>query len=363
MSKSTIKRTAIQTFKIFKVFGFASFTIENGKLVSKPIDFLFFGVNIFIAASLLFLAIKFRAVFLKSESELTEYGNYIAYIASNITDLLMMILSFLVRHEVWSIAVELSKIDQKLEAIEFFEDFSKIRRNTLLVFLFIMLWSIPLVWVFYIADGSLFKAVLFMYSGFYFMVCSGSVVGFMIQYYLRLKTINKICDSMLEHSTCNVRTMNSEHIDDYALIRTMIEVYEKLVKVNDSINICYGVPTMLSFAVLFCYSNFTNFMAFKNFRNNGKLESLTIASILVSFYLHVFSISVIYVCCLAEREARKTLKLSNNILNHSKDQMKVALLTAFNDLIARNTPKFTCGLFDFDWKLIYGVSVYFDVKK
>lgn len=357
MSKSTIKKSAIRTFRILKVFGFASFTIENGKLVSKPIDFLFLGLNICIAASLLFLSIKFRAVLLRSESELVDSGNYFAYISSFISDLLMMILAFLVRYEVWSVAVELSKIDQKLENIEFFEDFSKIRRNIMLVFAFIMFWSIPVICVFYIADGSLFKAVLFMYSGFYFMLCVGSVVGFMVQFYLRLKAINKICDSLLNHSTCSVRTMNSEHVDDYALIKTMIAIYEKLVKVNDSINICYGVPTMLSFAVLFCYSNFTNFMAFKNFNNNGKLESITVASLLVSFYLHVFSISVIYVCCMAEKEARKTLKLSNKILNHSKDQMKVALLTAFNDLIARNSPKFTCGLFDFDWKLIYGVSI------
>lgn len=354
----TIRRNVLFIFKLLKVFGFAIFTVENGKFVTKPRDLLFLAVNLLITLGVIFISFIFRNEILKAESEIVTFGNFMTFVTSGVITSLSMVLFFVLRHRTWRILVQLSKIDRKLNNVGFDDDYSPSVRILMSAFVSIMLLSIPVNTIFYSYDGSALKAALYFYAGFYFILSCVSVFTFISGIYLRLGSINKVCESILYYPS-NIRIIsNFKHQkDDNDLIRTLIIIYGKLVGVQHDINICYGFPAMIGLGLLFFYSIFTSFMAFKDFSNNGKLEDITFATVLYTLYLNVFSFANIFICSISESEAKKTLKISNSILKRSKDKTKVALLMSLNALIERNPLKFSCGLFEFDWKLVYGVSI------
>jgi hypothetical protein len=55
-------------------------------------------------------------------------------------------------------------------------------------------------------------------------------------------------------------------------------------------------------------------------------------------------------------KAQTTLKLANEMMKQSHDMNKTLMLVTFTTLVKKRGPKFSCGLFDFDWKLVFAVS-------
>lgn len=171
------------------------------------------------------------------------------------------------------------------------------------------------------------------------MLSVGSVVGLLKGAYLRFRTVNKVFQSLLNRQS-NVRSKETA-MSDIELIRKMIEVFETLMDVYNTISICFGFQTMLVFGFLFFNNIFTSFMALKDVGIQGNLSRVTLALLSLSSFLNLFSSAVICVCILLENEAKKTLKLSNAILKRSKDDMEVTLLMTFISYMKRNSPKFT----------------------
>lgn len=357
MRELMIREHVLRIFKTLKFFGFAIFTIKNGKSVTTLTDLLFLGANLFVSISLLVCSVIFRDLFSQNGSEILNFGNLVTFVTANCLTTISMMIGFLFRHRIWKIMVELTEIDRMLNSIEFFEDYTAIGRILVTCFLFLMSLSVPLNIFYYYANGSAIKACLFFYSSFYYMLSSALVFVFMSSTLVRIRTVNKICNS-ISHCSSNVRLVTSGQVehDDQKLISVMIDIYGKLTEIQHDINICFGGQLMMGLGLLLFYSIFTCFMAYKDLSDDRHLNVRTVATILFSVYLHIFSFAIIQLCCLKEKEAEKTLKLSNEILNRSKDKTKIALLMMLNTLVERNPPKFSCGLFEFDWKLVYGVS-------
>lgn len=76
-------------------------------------------------------------------------------------------------------------------------------------------------------------------------------------------------------------------------------------------------------------------------------------------YLNLVTGFVIFFDFLATKEAEKTLKLSKKLINDTNDETKTLMMISFSMFVERNIPKFSCGLFDFDLKLVGGVSCAF----
>lgn len=350
-------KNSLRSLRILKIFGFAAFTVENKKSVTKFSDLLYLAACFATGFIFLAISIKFRDEFATSSSEIADLGNFGTYVASIVIALISMLMTFLNRHKGWKVILRLSEADEKFKEIGFFKDYTKTAKIILSVVLSIMSLTVPLQVCNYFIEGSLLKAVLYFYSGLYLMLSVGSVVGLMNGVFLRFKTVNRVFQSLLTHKN-GITTVRSKTttFSDIELIRIIVNVYEDMMKAYNSINGIFGVQTMLVFGFLFFYAIFTSFMAFKDISSLGRLNGVTIASLLISFYLNLFSSAVLYVCTMLENEAKKTLKLSNTILKRSSNPTEVAILMSFNSYMKRNSPKFTCRFFDFDWKLVYGVS-------
>lgn len=349
---------AIRSLKIFKVFGFSAITIEDKRSVTKPIDIFFFVLNFSVGVIFLIASIKFKEM-LVTRNDVVNFGNYVTYISALFIALTAMLIMFACRHKVWSMVLQLDLIDQKFKAVGFVEDPAKSGLIVSLVLFANITVSVPLTYVVYTLDGSLLKALLFLYTGFYYMLSVGSVVGLSTSSYARIETMNKICQSMIDQQNeQQIRVVKPfKSTSDIDKIGTLYEVYREIMRLHECINSCYGFSATLGSGLLFFFTNFTAFMTYKDIWINGCLSKGTIASILFALYLQIFGYAVIITCTLSERESQRTIRLSNAIIRRSQDSKLVGMLMSLNFLIKRTPPKFSCGLFDFDWSLVYGVSM------
>lgn len=257
----------------------------------------------------------------------------------------------------WEIARKISEIDHKFKKMNVEENYSGLYELISAALFFIASFSIPLTIAVYIIDGSILKAGLYFYSGLYVMMSVSSVVGFVFIVSLRLRTCNKVLEFM-SHYPSNILIVTNKTGQKYDVetIGSLMEVYGKATETYELINLCYGIQTMMGFGLLFFFTIFAYFVAYRDLSTNGNLNGVTMTGLLYSLYLDAFFGAVIYISSRAEHERDNMVKLSNAIIKRSTDERKIAMLISFNSFIKRNSLKFSCGLFDFDWKLVYGVS-------
>ena len=361
MSSNLLLKNTLRSIRVLKIFGFASITIEDEKSVTKPTDIVLFVGNLLFGSVLVHESIKYRRDLIASDSEIVQYGNFVTCVASIGVSLTSMLLAFLFRHKIWNMILELKKVDETIEkyGVIVSGDFhTKVERWYKICVILIVSITILLNGAIYIVEKSLLKSLLYFYSGAYFVLSVGSVVGIMNGARIRIKVINKVLEESLI-TPIGIEAVDSikKSIGRTSVLRVSMDVYCKLMRVYDDINVCYGIPTMLGFGFLFFYSIFTSFMVYKDYSSYGGLKGVTIMSLLYSCYLHLFTSLVLFLCTLTENEAVKTLKLLNAVLKRTKDEMEVAMLISFSSYVKRRSPKFTCGLFDFDWTLLYSVRM------
>lgn len=354
---SELLKNVLKTFKILKIFGFATFTVENGRAVTKVRDLFFFLQSFCFGVILIFISIKYKSLLGTSKSVIADYGNFVIYIASIFIALISMIVSFVQRHRVWSNVVKMSDCDRKLKEIGFFKHYERIASRMRLGIFGLMFMSFPLSVSIYFIERSILKACLYWYSAVYFIISVGSVVGLMNGTFIRFKSVTRIAQSILdEQNERRISGKNKPDTNNVELIATGYKIYRDLIEIYTSLNICNGVQAMLGFSLVYFYSIFTGFMVFRDLRDDKTLNNITIASIIYVTYLHIFTSSLIFVCHLVEQEPKKTSKILSSILRRSKNEVEIELLISLNSLINRRSPKFSCGLFDFDWTLVYSVS-------
>lgn len=347
MERERAAKIAVRNMRFSKFFGFSAFSVENSKLVTKPTDLLRFVTCFSIGVACILVSFKYQTEFLNEQSEIADYGNFVTFIASLVITLIALIWNFICRNRVWAIILCFADIDIKFCAIGYEENYSHNAKKIFRKFVFVFSFFIPLIVSVYVLDGSLLKTIFFCYGGIYFLLTVSTVVGLTSAILFRLQLMTKVLHDIQSSKTRkNIRNK----------IIMLTNIYADISKVYNSINFCCGFQMMLSVGLLFFQSIFTSFMSFKSYQDHGTLHGRAISSLLYVTYLQLFTANVLQVCTLGGKETAKILKIMKKILQKSKDEIEVALLMSLSSMIKANTPKFTCGLFDFDWKLVYGVS-------
>lgn len=99
---------------LFKVLGFSSITIVNGKSVTKPIDVLLFVFSLSVGISFCYIAATNHKTLSSSKSKIADYGNFIMLIVSIGISMLSLVLSFIFRHRIWLMLVTLGEVENKV---------------------------------------------------------------------------------------------------------------------------------------------------------------------------------------------------------------------------------------------------------
>ena len=343
---------ARKRFFFVKLLGMYPITIVDGKSVFKLRDLLPLAVKLTFTSSLFYFCIKNRDQLKISELEIVDQRNFVSYIAALIVDIVTPIYCCIFRHEAWKIIVFLKEIDEKFGKLQ--KDFTKIAIFFFKFYLIVASLALPVSLVICFMDGLLMKAFLHLYVGFDCILIIGVLVNLVLSVLIRIKTINDNLENILLQAK-DKKSLQFEH-KVIEVIANFIEIYGKLINVNRLTNLCFGVPVMLFFGVLFFFTIFALFATFKVWSTDGVLDTVALGSVLFSAYMYLFLTTMIFMFHLAKNEAEQTIKLVNTMLNKTKNEISTQMLIAFGSLVHRNKPKFTCELFDFDWKLISAVS-------
>jgi len=97
-----------------KFIGFPAISIEDGRSVTKPIDLGLFATNFSLGVFICILTIRNKANILTDQPEIADYGNFVILIASNLTALSSVIFGFILRHNIWKIAVNIYKVELRV---------------------------------------------------------------------------------------------------------------------------------------------------------------------------------------------------------------------------------------------------------
>lgn len=212
--------------------------------------------------------------------------------------------------------------------------------------------SLPVTYFFYLKERLLLKTVLYFYAGLFYGTQNALLVFFTSAVFIRVRNINMNLQLMLDQPEKDFKDQQN----DVEKILKFIRIYGKLIEVNGLLNSCYGIVCMLSFGLLFFFSIFTIFMTFKDFSDDGRITGVTQASDVYGLFLLAFTTVLIYFCYIPRREGEKSVQLANKILKVTKNETKIQILIAFSTLVNREKFNFSCGLFDFNWMLVSGVS-------
>lgn len=98
---SSLLEFSAKNFFYLKFVGFGSFTVVDGKSVTKPVDVLFLIANMFFGFLICFWFVTHKNDFISSKSQIADYGNFVSYIASVLVSINSMFVAFIFRHRIW----------------------------------------------------------------------------------------------------------------------------------------------------------------------------------------------------------------------------------------------------------------------
>jgi hypothetical protein len=345
---------AESVFRLLKPFGITSFTVVKGKSVTKPLDVFCSLAELATGLALLISSIIYSEDLKTGKSDIVDVGAAVSCVGALAIDIIAVGLTFAFRHDLWNIVLSLRKVDEIFSEHQFVGENKKFKRRTAMTMLLFISLSPPIVFLVYSSHGSVIKAIVYLYSGLYYILLNLMTAVFISSIYLRLNSITKLLDLCWERE----RSVQHEWKCDNRntkVYKSMIEVYNTLMDTFHIINSCYGILMMLGMSLIFFFTIFTLFMTYKDIAN-GTVDGITIASILFAAYLTFFTIATIDSSVMTEREAQNVLRKCSDILKRSTNAKEIALIVALSSSIMRRPPKFSCGLFDFDLKIAYGVS-------
>lgn len=171
----------------------------------------------------------------------------------------------------------------------------------------------PLTALSFYLDGSIVRVPLVLYASLYFSMSIGSVSGYTLGVFYRLRSINKILQYKLSFGREVTKVLNNEK-EEQNIYVGLTNIYTDIMGVCDSINLCFGCQMMLGFGTVFFFTILTTFSAYTDIINAGYLNPTTISSITFCIYYNLFLASVIHTCnmlttevCLKFNSLKKTI--------------------------------------------------------
>lgn len=305
MDVSPTIRLGARVVIALKFLGFGSITIINGKSVTTLTDLLCLLASISLGVFIIYLSVVSKKVFAQSTSPIADLGNFVSYIAAINVSIVSMISVFYWRHRIWQMVLTLAAIEDKFAEINFYVDYSKELKGTILVSFLITLIILPLSCSLFMMDAGILKILLYIYGSLYFLFNLISATIFILGAVVRLFSMREYLTRMLNSSHDKITDVKCSVADDRVeAYATLADTYNELLNFCDEINVCFGFQLMISFGLIFFYTLFTSFSAFVDFANEGYLTDVVISSISFCAYFNFVLLMIIFACYLVERQVR-----------------------------------------------------------
>jgi 7tm Chemosensory receptor len=335
--------------RLLKVFGVAPFTVVKNKSTTRLIDVLSSLTTILASGIILVSSIIYSENLKTGKSDLCDFGAKVSIIGGVSVVLIATSVTFLYRHRVWSIIVNLRAVDKIFKNFMFAGGNQKfINIYSILMMSYITLAPI-LSFFIYKSHKSGLSVVMYLYAGFYYCLLNQMTAVFITSIYVRLCSMNKVLEMCL-----SPRTNQRFKVGNTEVFKSMTKVYELIVNISGDVNAVYGRLVMSGMSLVFFFLIFTLFMTYKDIAK-GTLDAITITSISFALYMVIFTSTTVGSFIWVEVEARESLKICRKLMRETKESRENSTLISLSSSILRRSLKFSSGLFDFDLHLAYRV--------
>jgi len=107
-------KLAAKILHCYKFLGFGSFTVVDGKSVTKFGDIFWLLLSLSLGGFICYLSITQKHVLGSSQSDIADHGNFLTLLMSIFIALMAMCCCFVFRHKIWWIVLSLGKIETKV---------------------------------------------------------------------------------------------------------------------------------------------------------------------------------------------------------------------------------------------------------
>lgn len=113
---------------------------------------------------------------------------------------------------------------------------------------------------------------------------------------------------------------------------------------------------MLGTGITFLFTLLTIFCSYQTFfMEVTSMFHTTVSYILWSFYFNTFILYVITMGNMINNQAKRTEFLLSRIINRIRNPDTIIMLQSFAMQVSQRSPSISCGLFTFDWSLLFSM--------
>lgn len=358
--KNNIFEIILFYYYTLKCIGYSCFTIK-GKLTDGKIYTTLGDIGIFI----IFIIFNFVSLYQSyysnlfvSQSAILDFGNRLLLCSTLVIVSIAGTLVFIFRHKVWRITTLLYEIDIQLENLGYNVDHDKYSLqvkyytgSSILLFIICATINIYL-------TGFRWTRLFFLYlsSGNYIVVMQVFIL-YLSGIDTRIRHMNKCFSNHFLPSRNKWKIKPVMNWDNKYFISRFGILHNTINELTGLINFCYSFQIMLCFALFFVYTILTTFAAYRLFTSDNNAGSTHEA--IYSFCWNVlylkFAVEVMALGSAITNDGKFTTILIHQAINAAQDSNSIERLFSFSLQVGYNIPVISCGLFTFDWSLLFSI--------
>ncbi|XP_055633981.1 putative gustatory receptor 28a [Toxorhynchites rutilus septentrionalis] len=345
-------------FIVLKVNGYACFSIsgnlESGSVKTTHLDKLLF-LFYFLVATLLWIASVWLVKPTTSVSPLLYIGDKMIWFTCYFAAHFGIVWNYINKNKVWLFYKSIFKVDQQLLSygakMNYTGAYLAMIGYSLSGLAFVLLL---IVWHVQEVGFTLLAFVTFSYSHLSFTLLT--TVFFTSGWIItsRLQALNRLIDdNMLKRSGTGI--VQVKEVNSAQTVRQYMQIYDQLCDLTETVNYCHGGQVMVAVAGAFVYLLFFAFGIVLFINRDDPILDFSSASLLWFMFYMSNILLIVTIGSLVTQQGKHTSNLIDQAINSANNAEIIEMLRLFLMQLGHRSPTLTCGLFPFDWTLVYSI--------
>ncbi|XP_070504866.1 putative gustatory receptor 28b [Chironomus tepperi] len=353
----------------WKIFGFAHFSvdgkIENGKIKLELFDFLSAVISNSIVLYIVYLNYDRDLTIISTTSRVINMGSRLVLIYEIGNVFIAAVIMMLKRHDVWGIFYRCHKLDEELKTLGMRIDHKKQQLNLhivigvcLLIFFLMAGISGYFLWTLIDPLRAPFMIVSYMTINASMTTTLLTSAFLLYSIFIRFRLINdSIKKFFVTEEEDELKNQKSSEVL-CKIVAKLADLHDTLVDIVGSFNYCFSFTLMHVVASTFLTDIFSIFAIYRVFvRYDYSQWEAAVIQYVWNLYFLIYGFIIVMLGSLVTRTGKYTAVLVHKAVNYiyDDDDPIIDVLKMFSQQMQHRAPVVTCGLFTFDFTLLFTI--------
>ncbi|XP_058060880.1 uncharacterized protein LOC131211438 [Anopheles bellator] len=347
-------------YLVLKLSGMGCITprawVRNGTTMTTPLDVGLFVGNLALAVSMMLYGTFTTQR--PANSSIMLIGLKLVNITCYASTIYGLISCFINRHEIWKFYNAAHAIDKTLEELGQRTNFN----HSFVAFLAYYVFATASCWLLIavLYRGNMTGMLLLNFGYSYFSLTTFHIVSItcLTVVWLRNMRLNEAFRKQfsLDVSGIETPTLAVHGSAQMQVLRQIMQTFDQICDLADNGSFYYGIQIMVSIAGSFMFLLFYTFAITLVVRSVLPFESVFYAGPLMSYAMFAYNILIVaFLGNALKQQGKLTAMLIDRAINSTNNAEIIEMLRLFLMQLGHRSPLITCGLFPFDWTLIFSI--------